>query len=32
MPILRQLAQLGQPVLRREGTMIADPADAASIR
>ena len=27
MPILRQLAQLGQPVLRREGSTIADPTD-----
>jgi peptide deformylase len=29
MPILRQLAQLGQPVLRGEGLKIADPADQA---
>lgn len=29
MPILRQLAQLGQPVLRREGTKIADPENPA---
>jgi peptide deformylase len=27
MPILRQLAQLGQPVLRGKGIQIADPAD-----
>ncbi len=29
MPILRQIAQLGQPVLRRVATKIDNPADAA---
>ena len=29
MPILRQIAQLGQPVLRRVADRIADPADRA---
>jgi peptide deformylase len=29
MPILRQIAQLGQPVLRQEAGKIADPADPA---
>ena len=29
MAILRQIAQLGQPVLRRPGEPVSDPADAA---
>jgi len=29
MPILRQIAQLGQPILRQEAERIADPADPA---
>ncbi|GAM08632.1 peptide deformylase 2 [Geobacter sp. OR-1] len=29
MPILRQIAQLGQPVLRGVGAAVADPADPA---
>ncbi len=28
MPILRQIAQLGQPVLRQETGLVGDPADA----